>query len=104
MHSSCRKLTLYMWICSLNVRVRSSGERTRHCELFPTAVDRWHLSTRGGLPRGRGKHYALENTRLTQSTGRQSNLIFSNEAEKAVLFIGNSRSEINSLAERQKIP
>jgi hypothetical protein len=31
-------------------------------------------------------------------------LIFSNDAEKAVLFIGNSSSEINSLAERQKIP
>jgi hypothetical protein len=31
-------------------------------------------------------------------------LILSNEAEKAVLFIGNSSSEINSLAERQKIP
>ena len=31
-------------------------------------------------------------------------LIFSNDAEKAVLFIDNSSSEINSLAERQKIP
>jgi hypothetical protein len=31
-------------------------------------------------------------------------LIFSNDAEKAVFFIDNSSSEINSLAERQKIP
>ena len=35
---------------------------------------------------------------------RESILIFSNDAEKAVLFIDNSSSEINSLAERQKIP
>lgn len=44
------------------------------------------------------------------SQGRQcapraiSLLIFSNDAEKAVFFIDNSSSEINSLAERQKIP
>ena len=42
--------------------------------------------------------------RQTTTFDVSSGLIFGNDAEKAVLFVGDSSSEIDSVAESKKIP
>ena len=99
MHSGCWKLTLYVGICPHDARIRSSGECTvyRREPSLPQAREEnarsllirptLSLKANGALPRA----IAI--------------LIVGNDAEKAVLFVGDPSREKDSLVEsRQEIP
>lgn len=99
MHSSCWKLTLYVWICPHDVRIRSSGE----CIIYRRAPS---------LPQTREENARSPLIRPTLSLEANGALlraiailIFSNDTEKAVLFVGDPSREKDTLAEsRQEIP
>jgi hypothetical protein len=96
MHSSCWKLTLYVWICPRDVR----------SDVLESA-----LSTKPSLPKAREENARSSSIRPTLALKPNGALpraigisIFSNDAKKAVLFIGDSSREKDTLAEWQKIP
>jgi hypothetical protein len=98
MHSSCWKLTLSVWICPRDVRIRSSEE----CTVYRRAPS---------LPQAREENARSPSMRPTLALKPNGALpraiaisIFSNDPKKAVLFVGDASREKDTLTEWQKIP